>query len=298
MKATKSYKVFTVFNVIIMCVVIFICLFPFLHIIAKALNDGSDTLKGGITFYPRVFTWTNFYAVFQIEYIFMSILVSIGRVVAGTVIGLFVQFTASYVLTRKFYGKKFFSIYFVISSYFSAGLIPTYILFSHQFLSITGTFWVYILPGAFSFYNMIIIRTYISSSISESIMEAAQIDGANHVTIMWRIVLPLSMPIMAAIALFIAIGHWNDWTTTLMYNAEDRNMYTLQYVMMLMIKETETMLAAASGQGGSTNIDVSKLSSDGLISAQVVLTVAPVLLVYPFFQKYFTQGITLGGVKE
>lgn len=296
-KQSKSYKVFYVLNIVLMILLTVVMVFPYLHILAKAFNDSNDTAKGGLVFWPRMFTVGNFKMLASNANLIPSIRVSVLRAVCGTVLGLGVQFGAAYALSRKkFPGKKWITYVIMIPTFLSAGAIPVYVLYSK--MGLLNNFWVYILPTLFSFYNMVIIRSYIENSIPDAIEESALIDGCNEVQIFIKMILPLSKPILATIALWLMVGHWNDYTTTLTYITNPK-LSTLQYNMMEMIKESERIqkMAAAAQQSGQVVDQASVPSSDSLISAQVVLTTVPIMCVYPFLQKYFVKGITLGSVK-
>ncbi|MEG6613579.1 carbohydrate ABC transporter permease [Pseudoclostridium thermosuccinogenes] len=301
MKHTSTrYKIFRVFNVLFMLVIIVITLFPYLHVLAKSLNEGIDASRGGITIFPRVFTWDNYKTVLGDRNIFNAATITIARVVIGTLLSLIVQYCAAYVMAKKdFIGKTVLLLFLIIPNFINAGLIPTFMLY-HR-LGLINNFLVYILPGLFSFYNMIIIRTYIKSTIPDSLEESAKMDGANEITVLLRIFLPLSKPILATVSLWVAVGLWNDWITTLYYVTRNR-LFTLQYMLMRVIRESEAvlnMIAEAVKEGRDMN-DLQqqiKTTPESLISAQIIITSVPIILVYPFFQKYFVKGVMIGAIK-
>ncbi|MFC4776609.1 carbohydrate ABC transporter permease [Paenibacillus sp. GCM10023252] len=296
---SASYKVFKVFNYAIMFFIIFITVFPYLHVLAKALNEGYDTVQGGLTIFPRKFTWENFRILFNDQSILQAAWISVTRVIINTLFSLVVTFTAAYVMNKpNFFLKNLILWILIIPMFIHAGLIPTYVLYSE--VGLLNNYWVYILPSLFSFFNMILIRTYIKSSIPDSLEESAKIDGASEFTILLRIILPLCMPILAAITLFEAVSSWNDWTTTL-YFVTNSELYTLQYKLMQVIRESESIMklmaeAAMLGQ------DISEIrisaTPESLMSAQVILTTLPIIIVYPFLQKHFVNGIMIGAVKD
>lgn len=293
----KGYKVFTAFNGFFMIFICIIMLFPYLHILAKAFNEGRDASMGGITIFPRVFTLENFKVILSGDTFKNALIVSVARVVLGVILGLFVQFSAAYALTRKkFPGKSFVTLLFAVSMFIHAGMIPTYVLYSQ--MKLLNSFWVYIFPVLFSYYNVVIIRTFIQSTIPASLEESALIDGANEMIIFFKIIIPLSKPILATIALWIMVTHWNDWTTTLYY-IKKPSLFTLQYVMMQIVKESERAqkAVAAALETGMDIDNVKNTTSEALSAAQVVVSTLPIICVYPFLQKYFVKGITLGAVK-
>jgi putative aldouronate transport system permease protein len=294
------YKIFKAFNMLFMILIVAFAIIPYLHVLAKALNEGLDTMRGGLTIFPRKLTFQNFEILLKDKEIYYSLIITILRVVFGVVFGVVVQFLTAYALSRnKLKGVKFFNLFFIIPMFISGGIIPQYLLMSK--IGLLNNFMVYILPALFVFYNVIVIRSYITIAIPNSLIESAYIDGAMEWRILVSIVMPLSKPILATVILWIAVGHWNDWTSTLMY-VTDRNLQTLQYKLMQLIKESEKVLnlireAAISGGTSDVASDIS-ITPEGLVSAQVFITTIPIILVYPFVQKYFVQGVTLGAVKE
>lgn len=296
-KISKSYRVFTFFNYILMLGVVIVCLVPFLHTLAKALNDGNDTMLGGITVFPRVFTWQNFQVLLGDVSLYKAAGVSVLRVLCAVSCGLAVQFTTAFALSHvDLPGRSKILVYTIIPTFITGGMIPTYILFVN--LGLLNTFWVYFLPTTFVFYNTMIIRSYIEGSIPISLSEAAQLDGASILTVLVRIILPLSKPVLATVALWIAVGAWNDWSTT-MYYITDSRLYTLQYKLMQVVKESERLqqLLQQAQLTGEVITDQVKSTPESLMSAQVIVTVLPIVMVYPFLQKYFVKGVTLGAVK-
>jgi len=296
-KDSLSRKLFYIFDIVFMLVMCVVVLFPYLNVLAKAFNDGQDTARGGITIFPRVFTLENFGTVMRDDTFWQSALVTVTCVIVGTVLGLLTQFLSAYVLlNEKLYGHKFWIVLIMIPRYISGGLIANYIFYAN--IGMLNNYWVYILPGCFSVYNMIIIRSYLQS-IPSSLAESAKIDGANDITIAFRIIMPLSKPVLATVGLWLAVAHWNDWTTTLYY-VTDRKLYKLQYVLMQVMKETEKIQAIikeAEMNGIILNI-VPKVTTESIQSAQLIITTLPIVCVYPFLQKYFISGITLGAVKS
>lgn len=294
---SMAYKIFFVLNIVFMLFIIVVMLFPYLNVLAKALNDGADSARGGITLFPRKFTLDNFKTILTEDSFFNSAVVSVVRVAVSVVLGVAVQFSAAYALAKKkFPFKAFLTLLLMLPGYISAGQIPTYVLISN--LKLMNTFWVYILPGLFSFYNVIVFRTFIQTTVPDALPESARIDGAGEITIMARIVLPLCKPVLATVALWIMVASWNDWTTTLMYIRKP-SLYTLQYKMMQLVKESERLqkLVEAARETGQDVSNMTVPTSDALISAQVIVSTLPIVCVYPFLQKYFVKGITLGAVK-
>lgn len=296
-KDSLSRKIFCFCNIVFMLLIATLMLFPYLNVLAKAFNEGSDTAMGGIVLWPRKFTLENFGTVISDKGFFRAFSVSACNVILGTTLRLLVQFMAAYVfLNERFIGHKFFMYMFMIPMYFGGGLIPQYILYSE--IGLINNYLVYLLPGCFNMYNMIIIKSYLST-IPSSLRESAKVDGANDLTIAFRIILPLAKPVIATVALWAAVGIWNDWTMTLYY-ITDKNLYTLQYVLMQILKEADrikAMMQEALMHGMTLDI-TQTITTESVQSAQLIITTLPIVLVYPFLQKYFITGITLGAVKD
>lgn len=275
-----------------------VTVFPYLNTLAIAFNEGSDSMLGGITVYPRVSTWENFHSLLNDESIIRAFAVTVLRVVLGTFLALIINFSAAYVFTKKeLYGRTPLLFYFMLPMFFGGGLIPTYLLYSE--LGFLNNFVVYVVPGAFTFFHMIIIRTYMYS-LPDSLVESAKIDGAKEHTIILRIILPLCMPIIATIGLWTAVMHWNDWTTTLTF-VTNPDLFTLQYKLMQLIRESEMiaqLIQEAIERGEDNAHSQFKVTPDSIRAAQVVLTTVPIIILYPFLQKYFIKGVLIGSVKE
>jgi putative aldouronate transport system permease protein len=292
------YKIFKAANIAFLSILVFVMIFPYLNVLAYAFNDSFDSRFGGITIYPRVFTLDNFRLLFENKDVIHALGVSIARVAAGTIIAVFVQFACAYAFTLQgVAGRGVILIFLIVPMYFNGGLIPTYLIYSE--LHVSNTFWVYILPVSFSLYNMVIIRSYLYS-IPDSLGESARIDGANEWKIMTQIFMPLSMPIIAVMTLWTAVYHWNDWTTTLYY-VTDRDLYTIQYILMQILKEGERvakLMEEAIMKQINITAGAQAITPQAIRAANIILTTLPIVLVYPFLQKYFVKGVTLGAVKE
>lgn len=297
MKNSFSRKVFNVGNVIFFVFMMITILFPYANVLAKALNDGNDTAMGGILILPRKFTWENFETVILDDAFGQALMLSISLVIVCTVLDLLVQFMAAYTfLNKDLAGRRFLMLFLLIPMYFGGGLIPRYILYAK--IGLLNNYWVYVLPGLMSTYNMIIIRSYMES-VPSSLRESARIDGANDIRIAFQIMLPLSKPVMATVALWTAVGAWSIWTDTLYYVTK-KTLFTLQYLLMQVIKEADkirAMIAEAEMRGETLNI-VPKVTTESVQNAQIIVTTLPIVMVYPFLQKYFIKGVTLGAVKD
>lgn len=296
-KDSLSRKIFYVCNVLFLLLMCAVVLFPYLNLLAKSFNEGADSMKGGIWLWPRKFTLENYKSVFSNKWFGTALGISVSRVILSVVVHVAVQFMVAYAfLNKQLMGRKAITIFFMIPMYFSGGVICNYILFSK--LGLMNNYWLYIIPTAFSFYNMVIIRSYLES-IPESIRESARIDGANDLQIAFSIVFPLAKPVLATVALWVAVGSWNDWTTTMYYVTKPK-LQPLQYLLMRLLKESETiqaMLNEAAMQGLAVEF-VPKVTPASIQAAQLMVTTIPIVIVYPFLQKYFIQGMTLGAVKD
>lgn len=291
-KKTSDYVIDAVIYItlIILCV---LCLYPYLNQVAISLNEGMDSAKGGITIFPRKFTLENYRTLFADASYGRAFVVTVSRALCNMIIQNIVVFGAAYALTRKrLRGRKFFTAYLAVPMYLHAGLIPMYILY--RTLGLINNFWVYVLPFSFVFYNMVIVRSFVQD-IPESLEESALLDGANEMTILFRIILPLSLPVLATVSLWILVGQWNDWTTALYY-VTNKNLFPLQYIMMRVIKQGEQIRQQAILDATGADVTV-KTTSESMKAAMIVATSIPIVAVYPFLQKYFVKGVTLGAVK-
>lgn len=277
-----------------MIIVIIITLYPFLNILAISLNNAVDTAKGGIYIWPRNFTFANYTEVFgSNDRLLQAFIMSVTRTVVGTLTGIIASTMLAYTLSRKdFVFNKPVAILLVLTMFVSGGLIPDYMLIRN--LGLVNDFMVYILPMLISAFNVIIIRSFMDN-LPKALEESAKMDGANDFTIFSRIILPLSLPVIATISLFLAVGQWNSWFDTYLYARSNENLTTLQYELM-------KILDNASSSGGDINSQnaqfVSKQTNpQSLKMAITIIATVPILMVYPFLQKYFVTGLTLGAVK-
>jgi putative aldouronate transport system permease protein len=281
--------------VFLMFLVIVITLYPFLNVVAKSFNNPIDTVKGGIHILPRVPTIDNYRDLFSAGSNLPSAFrMSVLRTVAGTLSGVLCCAMFAFALSRKdFVFRRLFTTLLVVTMYVSGGLIPEYILIRN--LGLINTFGVYIIPGLVSAFNVIIIRTFIQN-IPVSLQESAKIDGANDVRIFFRIILPLCMPVLATVALFIAVGQWNSWFDTYLYARAVKALSTLQYELMKVLDSAQNVSSSADVY--SEGLRNAKRNPEALKMAITVIATVPILIVYPFLQRYFVSGMTLGSVKE
>lgn len=294
-KKTTGDLVFEVFNYLLMIILAVVTLYPFLHVLAVSLNDPYDTVKGGITIFPRKFTLINYIETLNYPQIPWAVLITVLRTVIGTFVGVLSTAMVAYVINRKdFIARKPVTIMFIITMYVGGGLIPDYMLI--RGLGLMNNFLVYILPGLISPFNVIVIKSYMEG-IPPDLEESAMIDGANDFLIFWKIILPLCAPVIATISLFIAVGHWNSWFDTYLYCSSEPKLTTLQYELQKILSNA----TASSQVDYYSNLDPNrtmKVTPHSLRMAMTIIVTLPILLVYPFIQRYFIHGMTIGAVKS
>ena len=268
---------------------IIITLYPFLNVLAISFNDPIDTMRNINMVIPRQFTLSNYVYIFEENNLIAPLLLSVLRTVLGAGLGVICTAMLAYVLSRKdFYFNKVFTLLFVVTMYVSGGLIPEYLLLMRT-LGLGNNFLVYIIPGLIWVYNMILVRSFIEG-LPIALQEAARVDGANDFIIWGKIILPLCKPVLATVGLFMAVGQWNSFMDTYLYAKE---LPTLQYVLY-QIMETATIKIDPHAAEQMTNA-VSPLS---VRMAITIVATVPILIVYPFLQKYFVGGMTVGAVKD
>lgn len=289
----KNYF-FDIFLYSFMAVVLVATLYPFLNVLAKSFNDPLDTVKGGIGIFPRMFTLANYASLFEAgSNLPKAFQVSVLRTVIGAVLGTLCSAMFAYPLSRRdFVWRKQFTTLLVITMYVGGGLIPEYLLIRN--LGLVNNFWVYIIPGLVNAFNIIIIRSFIDN-IPQSLQESARIDGANDVSIFFRIIMPLCMPVLATVGLFIAVGQWNSWFDTYLYARSNKDLSTLQFELMKVLDSVQT---SARVDIYSEGLRTARRNPEAIKMAITIIATAPILVVYPFLQRYFVTGITLGAVKE
>lgn len=285
---------------IIVIILLLLCvsvIYPFMYMLAISLNVGSDAAKGGVYLWPRAFTLDNYKVVIGNAVIRHAYLITIARTLVGTFIGMLVTLLAAYGLSYNlmpFRGALL--TYVLITMLFSGGLIPFYIQLYH--LNLLNSFWVYIVPGAFSAWNMFVMLKFIQG-IPWALIESAEIDGATPVRVLFSIILPLSKPMLAALSLFTAVGHWNDWFSGAFY-VTDQNLIPVQTFLQQLLSASDLSAVLGSNSNIEQLARGSMLSNVTLMSvkmATVMVSALPILCVYPFLQKYFVKGVLIGSVK-
>ncbi len=292
-KVSNADIAFTIFNSIFMIVFVVVTLYPVLNTLAISLNDGTDALRGGIHLLPRKFTFKNYTTVLEKNNLITGAVITVARTVIGTVTALIANAILAFIVSRpRFMFRKQLSLFWVVTMYVNGGLIPTFILFKG--LGLTSSFWVYVIPGMLSAFNMLVIRTYMNG-LPDSLVESAQLDGAGYTTIFIKIISPLCKPVYATVALFVAVGQWNSWFDAMLYNRMSSEYTTLQYELMKLLSSvTSTQGASAEAMKNA----VGAVTPASVRAAATIITMLPIICIYPFLQKYFVTGLTIGGVKE
>jgi len=300
-RTTISNLIFDIIIYLVLAFVVVVTVYPFWNTIAISLNDGLDSLTGGIKLWPRKFTWTNYKNLFTTDRIFQAGIISVTRTILQTVLSVFCTTMLAYALSRKeFVLRKGLTTILVISMYVNAGLIPGYMLIKN--LHLLGKYSVYIIPCLVDVFNFILVRTYING-LPDSFVESARIDGANEFRIFIQIIWPLIVPSIAMVSLFTAVGAWNSWFDTYLYCSNKPKLHSLQYVLMSILQASQNQSANAADANSmaiaaASGASIQSVTPISIRSAITVVATLPILVVYPFVQKYFVVGMTIGGVKE
>ncbi|SFP85156.1 carbohydrate ABC transporter permease [Caldicoprobacter faecalis] len=295
-KISAGDVVFNILNYTFYILFTFACVFPFYYLFINTISDNELVRTGQIKWYPVGIHFNNYLALANVNNLGTSALVTVARTVIGTAFMVVASAFVGYLVTKKeMWGRRFIYRFLIVTMYFNAGLIPWYLNMS--MLGLTNNFWGYIIPGIVSPFNIILVKTYIES-IPAELEESAFIDGAGYFTIFTRLIWPLSKPILATIAIFGAVGHWNSFVDSMILMSGKPQLYTLQYRLYIYLTSTSN-LSALMNSGGSINPQVlnSLLNIRTVKLTVAMVTIIPILLVYPFMQRYFVKGIMLGAVK-
>jgi len=289
-----SDRLFDTANVLLLSVLAIVTIYPFVYVLVYSLNDAVDSMRGGLAVWPRKFTLGNYAVIFRYESLTDAFLMSVLRTAVGTVAAVWSTAMVAFALMRRdLVGYKAINAFFILTMFVSGGLIPTFILYKQ--LHLFNTFWVYIIPGLVSAFNMILMRTSFQQ-IPQALVESAHIDGAGDLYVFARLILPLSAPILATISLFVAVGQWNSWQDTLFYTSAER-LQTLQYVLMKILSQAEAGQMINAMKLAMARKGQIRVTPDAVKMAITMVATVPILLVYPFVQKYFVKGMLLGSVK-
>ena len=286
-----SRKLFNLFNILFMIFLVFVTLYPMLHIAFASLSNASRLMKHqGLIFWPLQFTTAAYRLVMKNNMIGTGYQNTLFVVTAGVFINILLTSIGAYVLSRKnVMWSKHMMFMVVFTMFFSGGLIPTY--FTVKELGLENTLWALIIPASINTFNLIIMRTSFMA-LPESLIESAKLDGAGHVGILFLIVIPLSLPVVAVIILYYAVGHWNSWFSAMLY-LKERNLYPLQLVLREILIQNDTNIMSSSASMGDQ-----ESVSETIKYAVIMVATIPILCIYPFLQKYFVKGVLVGAVKQ
>ncbi|MEK3835999.1 carbohydrate ABC transporter permease [Paenibacillus sp. FSL R7-0128] len=287
-------KLFDLVLYTLLAILAFTAIYPFWNTLVMSLNEGKDTSMGGLSFWPRAFTFTNYEVIFSDERFFRAMGITIARTVSGTFLSVLVTALMAFALAKKeLKGKRFFMIIGIITMYFQGGLIPSYLWLRE--LGLFDNFWVLIIPGMLSIWNMIVFRTFFQG-LPEELEESAKLDGCNYYSLFFRIVLPVSGPVFATLSLFTAVGLWNEWFNAGIY-INNPDLLPVQNYLMNMINSSSTA-EMLSQMGSGVNVVTQTFTPKSLQMTAVMVVTLPIIVVYPFLQKYFVKGVMIGSLKE
>jgi putative aldouronate transport system permease protein len=294
-RESGSDRIFNFINVAILSAIVLVVLYPLVYVISASVSDAELVNAGKVLLLPKGFSLDGYRRVFQDQRILMSYRNTIFYTLFGTSINLAVTLPAAYSLSRKdFIGRNVITALFTLTMFFSGGLIPTYLLIKG--LGMRDTIWAMLIPGAASMYNIIISRTYFQSNIPGELQEAAEIDGCTNFRLFFTIVLPLSAPIIAVMALFYGVGHWNSYFTALIY-ITNKKLFPLQLILReILVMNQISMDMLHTGEEIDTIVKQAKIA-DIIKYAVIIVSTLPILAIYPLIQRYFVQGIMIGALK-
>ncbi|WP_413377226.1 carbohydrate ABC transporter permease [Paenibacillus taichungensis] len=288
-------RIFKIIVYFILILVLLVTFLPFWNILVLSLNSAEDTVRGGVYLWPRDLTLDSYKQILKDSEILNGLWVTVKRTLIGAPLSVLVITMLAYPLSRRnLVGRKGWNLYFIFTMYFSGGLIPFYMVL--KALNMIDTFSVFILPSLMNVFYMIIVRTFMEQ-LPHEIEESARVDGANDLTIFFRIVMPLTTPVLATVGLFQAIGHWNAWFDSYAFTYSS-DLKTLQAVLVKILNQFQTGGMISQSQMLANSAKRNAVSSDTIRMAATMVATLPIVMVYPFLQKYFVKGMTLGAVKS
>lgn len=294
---TKEDIIFNVVNYTFFALITLICAYPFYYLIINSVSNNELSALGSIRFLPEDIHFENYKEVLQLDGLSLAAIISVARTVIGTALTVLASAFLGFMFTqRKMWKRQFWYRFVIITMYFNAGLIPLFI--TMKTLNLTNNFWVYILPAIVQPFNIILVKTYIES-ISASLQEAAEMDGANIVQVFFKVILPNCTPILATVAIFSAVAQWNSFQDTLIY-ITDQKLYSLQYLLYTYINQANSLAQMVKNTTGSLSGVISAATTQTPTSIRMtvsVIVVLPIMFIYPLFQRHFVKGIMLGAVK-
>ena len=289
MRTTRGEQVFNVVNIVVLFILGLTTLLPFLHVLAKSLSSQLAISLGQVTFLPVDLQIGTFQYVLEQDQFTGSFRNSVIITIAGTALALIMTVMIAYPLSKpKLKGRKFFMLVFVFVMLFSGGMVPNYLLY--KTFGLVNTLWALIVPGMLSVFNILLVKTFFEE-LPESVEESARIDGANNFTILFRIVLPMALPVLAAVGLFFAVAYWNNYFSAVLYITKP-DLKPLQMYLYELISQSSPEMGMEIDADRMMNVD-----PESIRAATIMLSTLPILCLYPFLQKYFVKGITIGSVK-
>ncbi|KRG15318.1 carbohydrate ABC transporter permease [Lederbergia galactosidilytica] len=289
MRESIQYKAFRVFNVTVLILIVALTFYPFLNIVAQSFSSESFITSGKVNIWPKGFNIDTYKIIVKDSMFWINYKNTVVYTVVGTIIQMIMTTMFAYALSKKrLLGREFFTMFAVFTMFFGGGLIPNYVLVKS--LGMGNTMWAIVIPGAISVFNMLIMKTFFQN-IPDELEEAAIMDGSSTYGTLFRIVLPLSAPVLATMTLFYSVGNWNAWFPAFIY-LEDKDLFPVQIYLRNLIKGADSTRSV----GATSADDLSQISSN-IKAVTMVLTVLPILCVYPYVQKYFVSGVMLGSVK-
>ena len=293
-KKTKGDYILDTFNYALLTALFLITFYPFWYVFVVSLNDPTDTIKGGLTLFPRILTFSSYGVIWRDKEFMSSINVTLARTLIGTPVTLLCTSMLAYVFTKKdLIGYSYFKKAFVFTMYFGGGLIPFYMVLKS--INLIDNFLVYIIPSAIGVYYMILISAFMNE-LPKELEESATLDGANELYIFFKIIIPLSKPILATIALFVAINHWNSFFDAYLFTSK-QSLKPLQVVIMNILNNYQTSSMMNSSSAIVNITQKNSITPDSIRMAATIVSTVPIILAYPFVQKYFVKGMMIGAVK-
>ncbi|REE69739.1 carbohydrate ABC transporter membrane protein 2 (CUT1 family) [Paenibacillus taihuensis] len=294
-KSNLSDKLFNLVIYLFLCSIFVVTFYPFWNILVVSLNDATDAVRGGLYLWPREFTLASYQSIFRNKELIGSINVTVLRTVIGTPLSVMAICMMAYSLSkRELIAWRFFTLFFIFTMYFGGGLIPTYMIIKS--LGLIDSFWVYIFPGLIGVFLMILVRTFIEQ-LPPELEESAKIDGANELEIFARLILPLCVPVLATIALFIGIGHWNAWYDSYIYTYKPE-LKTLQAVLVKILNQFQTGAMVSEADQLANSSKRTPVSGESIRMAVTMVATLPIIMVYPFIQRFFVKGMMMGAIKS
>ena len=296
-RISKSRKVFNVVNCTILIFLSVICLFPFINLLAISFSSPEAVVANQVTFWPVDFTLSSYQFILANNQFLTSVWISVQRTAIGVPLNMILVILTAYPLsksTKQFRSRSFFSWFFVFTTLFSGGLIPTFLIVRNT--GLLNSIWALILPSALVVFNMLVVMNYMRS-LPKEMEEAALIDGAGHFTVLMKVILPVCKPTLATIALFSFVFHWNSWVDGMIY-MQRVELYPLQTYLQTMIINPEAFFRNATNASGAIAQFVRLVNARTMGAAQLFLAILPIVLIYPFLQKHFAAGLVMGSVKE